>query len=241
MFLTIEGPDCCGKSTQAKLLSDALERDGYKVFLTKEPGSTHDLVCTEIRKILLNPRYQIADRSALFLFLADRSQHMEIIKKKLADGYVVISDRSSLSTYVYHAAAQNDWTFDIAKKVGLLSIEEVTPLLEMVDEDICKAIDYAQQMSPDLCIVCAADLNWSMKQLKHRQSLDRIESFDFNFHLRTHSFFQRHAVPVIQKRLRMSPFNIFYPSSASLHSITYIHRQIYEQVKAHDFFVMKCE
>src|SRR5687767_11607250 len=135
MYITIEGADATGKSSQCKLLANVLEDEGHSVFLTKEPGSPHDSICSTIKQILLDPTNDLQSRAALFLFLADRSQHMSHVKLALQRGQIVISDRSSLSTFVYHIAELRD---------------------EVRDEDqyLCNILDFAQQISPDLCFVC---------------------------------------------------------------------------------------
>lgn len=100
-FITIEGVEGCGKTTQAKLLKDYLRKKGFKVFLTREPGGTK--ISNAIRKILLNPKNKEMDRYAeLFLYLAARAQHLkEIILPKLKGNTIVICDRFSDATRVY--------------------------------------------------------------------------------------------------------------------------------------------
>ena len=100
-FITFEGPDGCGKSTQAQLLADALVQRGIKVRLTREPGG--DPVGEEIRRILLDGAdHSVADRTEVLLYEAARAQHVEyVIRPHLADGFVVISDRFADSTVAY--------------------------------------------------------------------------------------------------------------------------------------------
>lgn len=100
-FITFEGPEGCGKSTQAQLLADALVQRGIKVRLTREPGG--DPVGEEIRRILLDGAdHSVADRTEVLLYEAARAQHVEyIIRPHLADGFVVISDRFADSTVAY--------------------------------------------------------------------------------------------------------------------------------------------
>ena len=100
-FITFEGPEGCGKSTQAQLLADALARRGIKVKLTREPGG--DPVGEEIRRILLDSAdHSVSDRTEVLLYEAARAQHAEyVIRPSLADGFVVISDRFADSTVAY--------------------------------------------------------------------------------------------------------------------------------------------
>jgi len=100
-FITLEGPDGSGKSTQARLLADALESRGLKVKLTREPGG--DPVSEEIRKILLDGAdHSVVDRTEVFLYLAARAQHTQrVIRPSLRDGFTVICARYTDSTVAY--------------------------------------------------------------------------------------------------------------------------------------------
>lgn len=212
MLVTIEGAEACGKTTQAKLLAQRLEKEGYKVLLTKEPGSPHDEICKSIRALLLNPNNKIASNAALFLFLADRAQHIELIKKALADNFIVISDRSSLSSFVYRTA------------------EKRGTVVEQEDMKLCSVLDMAQQISPDLCFVCSADLSWSLNQLEDRHGLDRIEQSPISFHENTHRLFSPIECTRICKMLDCAPKTIMHVPDASSHPIDFIADGIYQRV-----------
>jgi len=101
LFITFEGPEGSGKSTQAEMLAGELEKRGLKVRLTREPGG--DPVSEEIRKILLDgDDHSVADRAELFLYQAARAQHVErVVKPCLAEGYIVICGRFIDSTVAY--------------------------------------------------------------------------------------------------------------------------------------------
>ena len=101
MFITFEGIEGSGKSTQCRLLKTWLEQKGYKVLLTREPGGTD--LGKQIRSILLDKANQeLTGESELFLYLADRSLHVsQLILPALKDGTVVICDRFTDSTLVY--------------------------------------------------------------------------------------------------------------------------------------------
>lgn len=102
MFVTFEGIEGSSKTTQAGLLSDWLMKNDISHVLTKEPGTVLSKECQQIRQLLLNPNNDLAPTSELFLYLADRAQHVEnCIRPALDDGKWVISDRYSWSTYVY--------------------------------------------------------------------------------------------------------------------------------------------
>lgn len=100
LFITIEGGEGSGKTTHSLLLKEHLERKGYEVLLTREPGSTN---CSEaLRRILLDPDLNIIPLSELFLYEAARAQHVkELIFPALKDGKVVICDRFTDSTVAY--------------------------------------------------------------------------------------------------------------------------------------------
>lgn len=100
MFITVEGMEGAGKSTLVAGLAAALEKQGRKVLLTREPGGC-DLGRT-LRALLLHKDAGICPQAELFLFLADRAQHVaDIIRPALLAGKVVICDRFADSTVVY--------------------------------------------------------------------------------------------------------------------------------------------
>ena len=99
MFITLEGPEGAGKSTLAVGLSAAVENLGRKVLVTREPGAGD--FGKKIRSLLLHGE-AMESKAELFLFLADRSQHVaRIVRPALADGSIVICDRHIDSTVVY--------------------------------------------------------------------------------------------------------------------------------------------
>lgn len=98
IFITLEGPDGSGKTTQGKVLVEILRQHGFNVIQTREPGGSR--VGEKIREILLND--YMCPMSELLLFAAARADHIEsLIKPALDKGYVVISDRFADSTYAY--------------------------------------------------------------------------------------------------------------------------------------------
>ena len=101
LFITIEGPDGAGKSTQVKLLADYLRKLGLEVILTREPGGTD--LAEKIRELLLAPTGEtVAPMTEVLLYAASRAQHVEgLIKPALARGAVVISDRFVDSSVAY--------------------------------------------------------------------------------------------------------------------------------------------
>lgn len=100
-FLTLEGLDGCGKSTQAKLLKEYLEREGMDVVLTREPGGTP--IGERLRELVLDIRQKgLTYTTEVFLYAASRAQHMsEVVAPSLAQDKVVICDRFTDSTVAY--------------------------------------------------------------------------------------------------------------------------------------------
>lgn len=100
-FITFEGPEGSGKSTQARLLAEALRLAGQQVILTREPGGNP--VSEEIRNILLHGAdNSVTDRGELLLYLAARAEHTErVIRPGLEAGSIVICGRYMDSTVAY--------------------------------------------------------------------------------------------------------------------------------------------
>lgn len=179
MYIVLEGPEASGKSTLAKQLTEYFLEQGREVFLTKEPGDPTDEVCVKIRELLLNPDLKINNKAALFLFLADRSQHMPEIEKALNEGKVVISDRSSLSSLVYYGAGEREGQeFSIAQEWKAMASYK---------KDTIYLLDAAQTIKPDLALITSVKLEEAKERLG--SNLDRIEAFDEDYHKRVHAFF----------------------------------------------------
>jgi len=115
MFITFEGVDGSGKSTQVRLLGRYFEERGQVPLLVREPGGTD--LSERVRALLLDPAAQIAPRAELLLFSAARAQLVDkVIHPALAEGRVVIADRFYDSTTAYQgggrALADADWLRD---------------------------------------------------------------------------------------------------------------------------------
>ena len=104
-FITFEGIDGSGKSTQLRLLAAHLRARGSDVITTREPGGTE--LGRQLREAFLETHEKVAPMAELLAFAADRDQHVEyFIKPALAEGKVVISDRYADATFAYQGAGR---------------------------------------------------------------------------------------------------------------------------------------
>ena len=104
-FITFEGIDGSGKSTQLRMLSGELRGRGVDVITTREPGGTP--LGRRLREAFLETEETVAPIAELLLFAADRAQHVELlIKPSLAEGRIVISDRYADATFAYQGAGR---------------------------------------------------------------------------------------------------------------------------------------
>ena len=212
MLICLDGADAVGKTTQTNLLAAKLQAIGYRTWKTKEPGGPNPL-SQSIRQILLNPETTISPSSSLLLFLADRFQNGLEVQEKLDQGYVVISDRSAFSSFVYHAAAQ-------VEQDPLAIAKQIAPLL-----------DFAQNVQPDLCVVCSASYEWSAQQLKARKTLDRIEQLGPDFHKRVHEFFKPFYLNRLQTMMERAPQRVHFCKPANQATAEQICDEIFQATK----------
>jgi dTMP kinase len=130
-FIVLDGPDGCGKSTQARLLAEMLEKNGMTAAVLRDPGGTR--IGEQIRQILLqNDNREMSVRCEALLYMASRAQLFDqSIKPALTDGACVICDRWLSSTYAYQAVAGKigvDWLLQLAQA----SLERTWPDLTMI-------------------------------------------------------------------------------------------------------------
>ena len=105
-FITFEGPEASGKSSQIKLLSNYLNKNKIPHLITREPGGTN--ISEKLRKIILNKNYNISSTEELLLLMAARFNHINnVIIPALNKGKIVISDRFADSTFVYQGYLNN--------------------------------------------------------------------------------------------------------------------------------------
>lgn len=135
-FITFEGTEGCGKSTQIKLLKAFLEKDGYEVTLTREPGGCE--LSEQIRSVLLSAENTVCPLAELLLFEGARAQHVhEVILPALKMGRVVICDRFIHSTLAYQGYARG-LDKELINKLNEIAIlgcrPDITIFLNMIPE-----------------------------------------------------------------------------------------------------------
>lgn len=140
MFITFEGIDGVGKSTQADLLESFLREKGKQVVRTLEPGGTE--LGQEIRHLLLHRKGDVSPRSEALLYAADRAHHVATkIRPALASGAVVISDRYFDSSVAYQGAARELSVEDV-RNISLWAVDNLVPdLTVLLDLSAQKAIE----------------------------------------------------------------------------------------------------
>ncbi|KAF0135299.1 MAG: tmk [Candidatus Saganbacteria bacterium] len=142
MFITFEGGEGCGKSTHAKMLKDYFELFQKEVVLTKEPGGFKN----NLRKILLDNDQSLEALSEIFLFAADRVEHVEkIIKPALSAGKIVISDRYIDSTIAYQLGGRG-LPEDMVRYINWISsrglLPDITFLLDIkIEEGLQRTVE----------------------------------------------------------------------------------------------------
>ncbi|MFP4459481.1 MAG: dTMP kinase [Candidatus Zixiibacteriota bacterium] len=143
LFITFEGIDGSGKSTQVKLLKKFLEKEGFTTYTTREPGGTP--LAEGLRKVLLdNSTGVLSPYSELFLYLASRREHLDkIILPELEDGNIVISDRFVDSSVAYQGSGRG---IDLAKvdELNFLATDgnypDITFLLDICPNESFKRV-----------------------------------------------------------------------------------------------------
>ncbi len=159
LFITFEGCEGCGKSTQARLLYNMLRQHGLQCLLTYEPGGTP--LGNKIRDLLkVKSDFQIAAEAELFLFAASRFQLVsDVIQPALSSGKVVICDRFSDSTFVYQGYGRG---------LDLIMIERIN---DLATGGLC----------PDVTILLDAEAETGLGR-KHSSREDRFEAENIAFH-----------------------------------------------------------
>lgn len=131
IFITFEGVEGSGKTTQIDLLASALEAEGLQVVKTQEPGGTK--IGAMIRKILLDPKNkEIGSMTELMLYGANRAQHIkEVILPAIREGRIVLCDRFSDSTIAYQGYGRA-LSLEIIEKLDIFATEGLKPSLTIL-------------------------------------------------------------------------------------------------------------
>lgn len=161
-FITVEGTEGVGKSTNLAFIQQWLQAQGHEVLVTREPGGTP--MAEEVRALLLAPREEsVAPTAELLLIFAARAQHLEqVVKPALARGTWVLCDRFTDSTYAYQGGGRG---FDQR------AIAELETLVQ-------------GDLRPDLTLILDIDVQTGLARASARSAPDRFES-------ETVAFFER--------------------------------------------------
>lgn len=170
-FLTIEGTEGVGKSTNLAFVRDWLTAKGVEVVVTREPGGTP--IAEEIRGLLLAKREESVDETAeLLLVFAARAQHIQqVIKPALERGAWVLSDRFTDATYAYQGGGR------------CLNVKTIAQLERLVQGDL----------RPDLTLILDIDVELGLNRARERGELDRFETETIAFFERVRSVYRARA------------------------------------------------
>lgn len=162
LFITVEGPDGSGKTTQIKALEAYLKQKGYDVVITREPGGTK--ISEKIRGIILDKENKEMDPiTEALLYAASRAQHViEVIKPAVDNGKIVICDRFMDSSIVYQG---------IGRKLGIALIENINQIA-------------VQNYIPDITFLFKLQPKVGIERKANQGSKDRLESENLAFHER---------------------------------------------------------
>lgn len=167
LFITFEGGDGVGKSTQLRLLADTVRESGREVVTTREPGGTD--LGVEIRNIVLHHRGDIAPRAEALLYAADRAHHVQtLVRPALDRGAVVIQDRYFDSSVAYQGAGR------------VLSGDEVRNISMWATENLIPDLTILLDLDPATARVRLDDQN---------KEFDRLENEKSEFHARVRDGF----------------------------------------------------
>ena len=131
IFITFEGIDGCGKSTQLELAARRLKEEAFPVLVTREPGGT--AIAEKIREILISPQNsEMVNECELLLYLAARAQHVrEKIIPALEQVFIVLCDRFQEATFAYQGFGRNI-PLDLLKKINNFATGGLNPHLTFI-------------------------------------------------------------------------------------------------------------
>ncbi len=173
-FITFEGIDGSGKSTQLRMLASHLRLQGHEVIATREPGGTP--LGLRVRDLVLDADEQVDPLAELLLYAADRAQHVRaLLRPALDSGHVVLSDRYADATVAYQGAGRG-----------------------FPDETISAVVALATGgLKPDLTLIFDLPVEESQRRASQRSDRghkkDRLDAEDAAFHTRVRDAYQRIA------------------------------------------------
>ncbi len=164
MFITLEGPEGSGKTTQLPNLAEYLRQHGFNVLTTREPGGTS--ISEQIRTILHNlENKEMNPRTEILLYQASRAQLVEqVIRPQLKKGGVVLSDRYADSTLAYQGFGHQ------------IDIESLRILVTFATGGL----------KPDLTILLNLDVETGLRRKELKGEWNRLDAYDLDFHQRVH-------------------------------------------------------
>ena len=161
IFITFEGPEASGKSSQIKLLNSYLKSKKIPCVITREPGGTK--LAENLRKLILNNKSDISTLEEVLLLMAGRSNHINnIIIPNLKKKKIIISDRFADSTFVYQG---------FVNKFGILNSQKLHQKL-------------LNNFKPDYTFIFNINANDIIKRLKKRKNKNKYDKIDIDFHKR---------------------------------------------------------
>lgn len=162
MFITLEGPEGSGKTSHIPYLVEYLREKGYMVFPTREPGGTS--IGEQIREVIHDMKnVEMHPRTETLLYQAARAQIVEqVIKPRLADGEIVISDRYYDSTIAYQGYGHQQ------------NLEQVRALVKYATGGLV----------PDLTVLLDLDIEVGLKRKKNADEWNRMDAYTVEFHQR---------------------------------------------------------
>lgn len=173
LFITFEGGEGAGKSTQIRRLADNLKKSGFRVLVTLEPGGTQ--TGEKIREVLLNPKNRaLTPRAELLMYQADRAQHAdEIVRPHLEKGFIVLCDRHGDSSTVYQGYCRG---------LGVKWVETLNSFAtDKLVPDITFLLDIPENIGRDRIRKRIRD-DVYLKGTRRAVKLDRLEREKRDFH-----------------------------------------------------------
>jgi dTMP kinase len=170
-FITIEGTEGVGKTTNMAFVQDFLQQQGIDLLVTREPGGTP--LAEQLRELLLAKRDERVDPTAeLLMVFAARAQHLNsVIKPALAAGQWVLCDRFTDATYAYQGAGRS------------LPVDTIAKLEQLVQGEL----------RPDMTFILDIDVKLGLERAGRRGELDRFETEEIGFFERVRTMYQQRA------------------------------------------------